>query len=292
MLRPYSLGPDAYAAGQHRGVDVAGSSGEPFAPRRPEPCRSPVSFRAPAAPSRSRLGGYAVSLTHLGEVSVAQGATVAEGDAVGVAGPSGEAEWPTAVRPPRDQGLGCSRWLRRSGHASAAPRGRSSSARLPPSQPLRRPRCPPPRPAATPAAAAAPPARRPRSRPRLPIRPLRLRRRRDARSGGVRGNRPALCRARSRSTPVPTRCEPEIVVPATAVARASAPAAPSAADAATVGSTGARRAEGRRTPASARNGWACRRDGGVGASPDARSSSVPSRNAPPQPARSPRRRRP
>ena len=39
--------------------------------------------------------GYAVSLTHLGETTIAKGATVAEGDAVGVAGQSGDAEWPT-----------------------------------------------------------------------------------------------------------------------------------------------------------------------------------------------------
>ena len=29
VLRPYSLGPDPYAAGQHRGVDVGGAAGEP-----------------------------------------------------------------------------------------------------------------------------------------------------------------------------------------------------------------------------------------------------------------------
>ena len=66
-------------------------------------------MRAPAAgvvsfvgvvPSSGRTvtiqtDGYAVSLTHLGEATVAKGATVAEGDAVGVAGQSGEVEWPT-----------------------------------------------------------------------------------------------------------------------------------------------------------------------------------------------------
>ena len=66
-------------------------------------------MRAPAAgvvsfvgvvPSSGRTvtiqtDGYAVSLTHLGEVTVAKGATVAEGDALGTAGQSGEAEWPT-----------------------------------------------------------------------------------------------------------------------------------------------------------------------------------------------------
>ena len=95
VLRPYSLGPDPYAAGQHRGVDVAGSAGEPVR----APAAGAVSF-AGVVPSSGRTvtiqtDGYAVSLTHLGEITVAKGAAVAEGDAVGIAGQSGEAEWPT-----------------------------------------------------------------------------------------------------------------------------------------------------------------------------------------------------
>ena len=95
VLRPYSLGPDPYAAGQHRGVDVAGSAGETVR----APAAGVVSFVG-VVPSSGRTvtiqtDGYAVSLTHLGESTVAKGATVAEGDAVGIAGQSGEAEWPT-----------------------------------------------------------------------------------------------------------------------------------------------------------------------------------------------------
>ena len=95
VLRPYSLGPDPYAAGQHRGVDVAGSAGEDVH----APAAGIVSFVG-VVPSSGRTvtiqtDGYAVSLTHLGETTVAKGATVAEGDAVGVAGQSGEVEWPT-----------------------------------------------------------------------------------------------------------------------------------------------------------------------------------------------------
>ena len=41
VLRPYSLGPDPYAAGQHRGVDVGGAAGEPSVRPPPEPSRSP-----------------------------------------------------------------------------------------------------------------------------------------------------------------------------------------------------------------------------------------------------------
>ncbi len=95
VLRPYSLGPDPYAAGQHRGVDVAGSAGDAVR----APAAGVVSFVG-VVPSSGRTvtiqtDGYAVSLTHLGETTVAKGATVAEGDAVGVAGQSGEVEWPT-----------------------------------------------------------------------------------------------------------------------------------------------------------------------------------------------------
>ena len=95
VLRPYSLGPDAYAAGQHRGIDVAGDAGESVR----APASGVVSF-AGVVPSSGRtvtiqLDGYAVSLTHLGEIAVEKGATVSEGDAVGIAGGSGDVEWPT-----------------------------------------------------------------------------------------------------------------------------------------------------------------------------------------------------
>ena len=95
VLRPYSLGSDAYASGQHRGVDVAGVSGEIVR----APASGIVSF-AGVVPGSGRtvtvqLDGYAVSLTHLGEISVAKGAPVVEGEAIGVAGQSGEAEWST-----------------------------------------------------------------------------------------------------------------------------------------------------------------------------------------------------
>ena len=74
VLRPYSLGPDPYAAGQHRGVDVAGSAGETVR----APAAGVVSFVG-VVPSSGRTvtiqtDGYAVSLTHLGEATVAKGA--------------------------------------------------------------------------------------------------------------------------------------------------------------------------------------------------------------------------
>ena len=95
VLRPYSLGPDPYAAGQHRGVDVGGAAGEPVR----APASGTVSF-AGVVPGSGRtvtiqFDGYAVSLTHLGEITVAKGAAVTEGEPVGLAGANGDAEWPT-----------------------------------------------------------------------------------------------------------------------------------------------------------------------------------------------------
>ncbi len=96
VLRPYSVGPDPYAAGQHRGVDVSGTSGEPAL----APAAGTVSF-AGVVPTHGKTvtiqtaDGYAVSLTHLGEIGVAKGDAVAEGERIGQAGASGDPEWPT-----------------------------------------------------------------------------------------------------------------------------------------------------------------------------------------------------
>ena len=149
VLRPYSLGPDPYAAGQHRGVDVAGSAGEAVR----APAAGVVSFVG-VVPSSGRTvtiqtDGYAVSLTHLGETTVAKGATVAEGDAVGVAGQSGEVEWPTpyvhlgirvssaadgyidpaTLLPPRDGGSASSARRRGRGSCTVARPGRRRRSR-------------------------------------------------------------------------------------------------------------------------------------------------------------------
>ena len=95
LLRPYSLGSDPYAAGMHRGVDTAGEAGEAVL----APADGTVSF-AGTVPVHGRTvtiqtpDGYAVSLTHLGEIAVARGDVVAEGARIGVAGASGTSEWP------------------------------------------------------------------------------------------------------------------------------------------------------------------------------------------------------
>jgi hypothetical protein len=90
VVRPFSLGPDPYAGGQHRGIDVGGAPG--------------ASVRAPAGGTVSFVGtvpgggltvairtadDYSVTLLHLGSVAVHRGDSIAEGSVVGTVGPSG-----------------------------------------------------------------------------------------------------------------------------------------------------------------------------------------------------------
>ena len=92
VLRGFSVSGDAYAAGQHRGIDVAveGSS-DVRAPAAGE-----VTFAGSVATNGTTVtisfGEYKVSLTHLGALRVRRGAHVVEGDVVAKPGPSGEAE--------------------------------------------------------------------------------------------------------------------------------------------------------------------------------------------------------
>ena len=93
VLKEFSLGDDPYAAGHHRGVDIAAPAGAPVR----APAAGTVSF-AGTVPGGGRAvtirtaDGYAVTLLHLGALGVARSATVGEGDAVGSVGPSGVAE--------------------------------------------------------------------------------------------------------------------------------------------------------------------------------------------------------
>jgi peptidase M23-like protein len=93
VLRPFVLGDDPYAAGQHRGIDVAGPGGASVR----APIGGQVSF-AGTVPIGGRTitirtdDGYSVTLVHLGSTAVGRGAPVAEGEIVGTVGPSGDAE--------------------------------------------------------------------------------------------------------------------------------------------------------------------------------------------------------
>src|SRR5581483_8805396 len=92
VLRPFSFDPlHPYDAGQHRGADVAGAVGESVL----APASGVVSF-AGTVPGSGRAvtvetaDGWSVTLTHLGSITVAKGATVAEGDGVGTIGATAE----------------------------------------------------------------------------------------------------------------------------------------------------------------------------------------------------------
>src|SRR5438034_407195 len=83
VLRGFSFSSSTpYAAGQHRGIDVAGASGASV----PAPAGGTVSF-AGTVPSGGKTvtiqtqDGYSVTLLHLGSIGTKPGATVSEGDA-------------------------------------------------------------------------------------------------------------------------------------------------------------------------------------------------------------------
>lgn len=92
VLRPFTLGDDPYAGGQHRGIDVGGELGSPVR----TPAAGTVSF-AGFVPSGGKTvtiqtsDGYAVTLLQLGEILVMRGALVEEGALVGRIGPSSDA---------------------------------------------------------------------------------------------------------------------------------------------------------------------------------------------------------
>src|SRR5437762_1912248 len=80
VLRPFSLGSDPYAGGQHRGIDIAGDLGS----RVRAAAAGRISFvgKVPGSGlvvSIETADGYAVTLTHLGSISVRKSATVTEG---------------------------------------------------------------------------------------------------------------------------------------------------------------------------------------------------------------------
>lgn len=94
VLQPFSFDPaHPYAAGQHRGIDIGAATGTPVV----APAAGTVTFAGSVPTSGTSLtiltaDGYSVTLTHMGTLAVARGATVAEGDAVGTVGPSGTPE--------------------------------------------------------------------------------------------------------------------------------------------------------------------------------------------------------
>ena len=93
VLRGYAVGADEYAAGQHRGIDIAVGDARSIR----APASGEVSF-AGQVPTHGltvtivTADGFKASLTHLGTLRVRKGATVAEGDPIADPGPTGDAE--------------------------------------------------------------------------------------------------------------------------------------------------------------------------------------------------------
>jgi hypothetical protein len=91
VLRPFKLGDDPYAGGQHRGIDI----GAPLGTSVRAPAGGKISF-AGTVPTNGKSvtiqtpDGYSVTLVQLGTIGVTRAATVTEGGVVGTIGPSGE----------------------------------------------------------------------------------------------------------------------------------------------------------------------------------------------------------
>ncbi|HYP47579.1 MAG TPA: peptidoglycan DD-metalloendopeptidase family protein [Thermoleophilaceae bacterium] len=158
VITPYRNGPDPYAAGQHRGIDIAGTLGAPVVAAAP----GTVSFAGVAGSSgltltvRSQDGRHDTSYLHLAAVSVREGQRVAAGERLGAVGVSGRrsSEQPHLHFGVREAG---------SRHAYLDP-----LAFLPPSSAPR----PLPAPRAVPVALPAPPTLVPLLAPRgVPVRP-------------------------------------------------------------------------------------------------------------------------
>ena len=93
VLRPFVFGDDPYAAGQHRGIDIAAREGESvLAPTAGTVTFSGTVPRHGKTVTIATADGHAVTLTHLGDLSSRKGDAVAEGARVGTAGTSGDAE--------------------------------------------------------------------------------------------------------------------------------------------------------------------------------------------------------
>ena len=91
VLRPFVLGDDPYAGGQHRGIDIGAPAGATVL----APAPGTVSF-AGTVPTGGKTitirtaDGFAVTLQRLGSFSVTEGLEVGEGDAVGSVGDGAE----------------------------------------------------------------------------------------------------------------------------------------------------------------------------------------------------------
>src|SRR5262245_34054838 len=91
ILRPFRLGDDPYAGGQHRGIDIGGAPGSTV-----RAAAGGVVTFAGTVPGGGKTvsvrtaDGYSVTHVQLGSITVEKGVTVDEGAPVGTIGPSGD----------------------------------------------------------------------------------------------------------------------------------------------------------------------------------------------------------
>ena len=189
VLQPFVFDPaHPYAAGEHRGIDIGARRGG----RCVRPAAGTVTFAGTVPSSGRELtittpDGFAVTLTHLGAIAVAEGAAVAEGTAVG----DDRAERRRPRSPSRTSISACGVAAEAQGYLDPArpPARTRCAAGQPDPGPRRHPpprRCRAPAPVAAPAAPSAPAGRS--SRGSAPVSGLRRRR---SEPGGGRA-RPAV----------------------------------------------------------------------------------------------------
>ena len=158
VLRPFKLGDDPYAGGQHRGIDI----GAPLGTSVRAPAGGRISFAGTVPTSGKSVtiqtpDGYSVTLVQLGTIAITRGAAVAEGAIVGTIGPSGE---PGAAAPHVHLGI----------RLASDPNGYLDPLRFLPPRPAESPEpepapAPAPEPAPAAAGAPAPPAASPQPTP-------------------------------------------------------------------------------------------------------------------------------
>jgi hypothetical protein len=158
VITPYSNGDDPYASGQHRGIDIAGETGQPVVAA----ASGSVRFAGTAGSSGVTVGirtldGFDTSYLHLSSVSVREGQSVQTGERIGAVGTSGtrSVERPHLHFGVRDAG---SRHAYRDPLAflPAAPPTRENPLAAPAPEPAPAPFAPAPAPVAVPKGRRAP----------------------------------------------------------------------------------------------------------------------------------------
>src|SRR5689334_19528889 len=230
VLQPFVFDPaHPYAAGQHRGIDVGAQPGDLVA----APASGTIAFAGSVPTSGltvtiTTADGYAVTLTHLGSITAAAGASVAEGDPVALAGSSGVPELPqTSVH------LGIRVAAQAQGYVDPLgllpPLARAPSPPPAAAQPAPAPAAAPSTPAAPVASAASPP--RDVEPPAQPSAPAAAAVPDDSDPGGAltvvaaRGRHPQAHASAAGRTAQPVPVSPPTTVAATAPAPVERPAA-------------------------------------------------------------------